>query len=273
MINALVVVYNKKAENSPTCMSLLRQAGCNLKVYLWDNSDGDHNLEESCRSYGWTYLGGKGNRGLSEAYNETVSILRKNYDSNDFFCPLDDDTVLPDDYFAGAETIIGNNGMKIFVPVVCSESSILSPWRENTVKSRRFFKDEDEIMSSDLNDCLAFNSGMLIPLSVFENESLQYDERLFMDGVDISFLRNAKNAGIAMCVYPQTVRHSFSANSHYDEETSINRFKTYVDDMKVCFEAKPFTGRYLVLKRAIRLTFRYRNTVFIKIAFGNGGNR
>ena len=73
-IFAAVVIYNRSCADSETCRAL---AGCRVPVLIYDNSTRDMGNEAWCREKGWTYLGGKGNDGISKAYNGCIDHLKQ----------------------------------------------------------------------------------------------------------------------------------------------------------------------------------------------------
>ena len=120
-IFAAVVIYNRSCADSETCRAL---AGCRVPVLIYDNSTRDMGNEAQCREKGWTYLGGKGNDGISKAYNGCIDHL-KQQGKQGYLCLLDDDTQVSQGYFDA----MSRQTEKIVVPLIYSAGRLLSPCR------------------------------------------------------------------------------------------------------------------------------------------------
>lgn len=252
MLNVLVVIHNRTAKESPACLSLLLQKDPDARILLYDNSEGDYGLRESCKRYGWTYLGGQGNLGLPRAYNAALDLLRQEGDQG-HLCLLDDDTDLPDDFITSVTSETAKDPDKLLFPILRQGEKILSPWTEE--KTPRFFGTEEECLQAEGSGLLAFNSGMLIPLKAVRD--YRYDERLFLDCVDYSFLRDMKRRGVTGKAIPVICRQHFSGAERPPAAAAMARFSIYTRDMRIFWEEDPARGEKILLKRALHLAVSY----------------
>ncbi len=258
MIYPLVVIYNKSCADSDTCRALQLQTCKDLPVYIFDNSTRDYGNRDYCRQHGWTYLGGSGNQGLSKAYNQAVQAL---LGKEGFLCLLDDDTHLPETFFAQMQAgIRALPGKRIYVPILRQGGSILSPNRADGPRKDRFFDTNEACLAAPVQDLRAFNSCMTIDLQVFAD--YRYDERLFLDCVDHAFLRDMRQRGYYPTVLPVTCEHGFSGKQKGSFQGAKTRFRILCGDTRVY---QPEKAEKTLLRRALHLCWIYRSTEFLKI--------
>ncbi len=248
---ALVVIRNRTCDESAACRSLLAQADQDFRVLLYDNSDSDFGIRTQCEEHGWTCLGGSGNRGLSAAYNSALDLLDAE-EAGGFLCILDDDTCLKESFIADMKSTVKGSCADIFLPVLLQNGKILSPWRE---KGRTYFKSYEECAAEHEKNLLAFNSGMTIKLDVFSD--YRYDEKLFLDCVDVAFLTEMKKRGRKISVVPVTCEQSFSGMEKPTEDAAMKRFAIYSADMRMYYGKGSFKCSYTLLKRAVHLALIY----------------
>ena len=251
MLYVLVVIHNRTCADSIACRSLMSQTSLDFRVLVYDNSDTDLGIKDECAANGWTYLGGTGNHGLPAAYNCALDHLKAE-NAAGFICIMDDDTEPGNTFCSDIKAEAEKNAADILLPVMMNKGRILSPWRE---RGRRFFRSYEECASEPAGNILAFNSGMLIPLDVFSD--YRYNEDLFLDCVDISFLRDMKRRGIRTAVVPVYCEQGFSGTERPSREAAMNRFKLYSGDMRTCYGEKDLRCRLVLLKRAAHLAIIY----------------
>lgn len=262
-ISALVVVYNTRCGESPTCRALDGMEDGNLRVLIYDNSTADYGNAEYCRRRGWTYLGGQGNVGLSKAYNACIDYLASESVTG-FLCLFDDDTDLSGDYFRQLREAAAEGG-HIFVPLVYSAGKLLSPCLINAGHRTRLFPDTESALTYAGDSMTAINSGMAVDLSVFRE--YRYDERIFLDGVDHTFLMDMKRSGEKIHVFPYRCDHSFSGNERPPMDAAMTRFRIYAADYRYILRGKKWAYWCLVGKRALRLSAQYHSPAFIRELF------
>ncbi|MDO4174253.1 MAG: glycosyltransferase [Eubacteriales bacterium] len=263
MIHAIIVLYNVCCADSVTCQRLQKQSVGLLDIIVYDNSERDYGNRDFCMKHGWRYLGGAGNKGLSVAYNAVIDLVYRT-DPNGYICLLDDDTALPDNYFAKLQTYVDvNPAVDIMLPILVQHEKIISPCREHA--RQRYFSSESECLQEQPQNLLAFNSGMTIKLEVYEN--YRYDERIFLDGLDHAFMRDMKARKKQIAVVPIQCEHRFSGGQKGNVESAIFRFGIYVKDSRVLYEKQPIQYWYMVGKRALHLSVMYKKIRFIQMLF------
>ena len=253
MLNVLVVIHDRSVGESPACVSLLGQERENVRILIYDNSDSDFGIRESCEENGWTYLGGEGNRGLPAAYNAALDHVAAE-DPSGHLCLLDDDTSLPRTFLEDMEKETAAWPDTILLPILLQDEKILSPWTEKRTVS--FFSSVEECMAADPKDLYAFNSGMILPPGVVT--AYRYDERLFLDCVDYSFLDTMKRRSMPVRVVPVECEQLFSGAEKPIAEKAMARFAIYVRDMRIYYENDKTAGEARLLKRALHLALLYR---------------
>ena len=253
MLNILVVIHDRTVGESPACLGLLGQDSENVRILVYDNSESDFGIREACDEHGWIYLGGKGNSGLPKAYNTALDYICT-VDPSGYMCLLDDDTTLPQTFLADLEKETAAWPDAVLLPIQRQEEKILSPWIEK--KTARFFSNVQECASADTKDLYAFNSGMTLPPGVVD--SYRYDERLFLDCVDYSFLDIMKRTNVPLHVVPIVCEQCFSGVERPSAEKAIARFAIYIRDMRIYYENDKIAGEARLLKRALHLALLYR---------------
>lgn len=253
MLYVLVVVHNKTCHGSAACMSLLSQVDHDFQVLIYDNSDSDSGIRKQCEENGWTYLGGNGNYGLTVAYNSALDHLEAKK-AEGFICILDDDTALESSFINDLKSAAEKSSADVLLPVLSHNGRILSPWRE---KGRTHFRSFEECTAEEGKNILAFNSGMTIRLDVFSD--YRYDEKLFLDCVDVAFLTEMKKRGRKITVVPVTCEQSFSGMEKPPEDAAMKRFAIYSADMRTYYGKSSFKCSYTLLKRAVHLALIYRS--------------
>lgn len=267
MLYVLVVIHNITCGESIACRSLRSQKDSDFRVLIYDNSDSDINIRADCAENGWTYLGGSGNRGLPAAFNCALDLLRSQK-AEGHICLLDDDTRLEPDFIAEVKAAAENKAADVLLPVLSQNSRIISPWRE---KGRRYFASYEECIAEPEENLLAFNSGMTVSLDVFSD--FRYDERLFLDCVDISFLSEIKKRGRSIAVIHAFGEQSFSGAEKPPRNEAMSRFGIYTKDMLTFYGRRSALGRLRLLKRALHLALIYGTVQPFMIIKKEGENR
>ena len=259
---ALVVTYNVFCGDSLTCGALAALEDPSVGVLVYDNSTKDFGNRAYCAERNWTYLGGDGNKGLSVAYNGAVDFLKSSA-KDGFLCLFDDDTAVDCGYFSALRTACSVfPEAKIFVPLIYSAQRLLSPSRLGKSHQTSLFSSEEQALGYQGADLTAINSGMALSLSLFE--SYRYDENIFLDGVDHSFLEDMKRNGERIHVFPFRCDQNFSGDERPSKESALNRFRIFARDYRYIFRNRKRSYRFLVGKRALRLALRYRSFSFFR---------
>ncbi|WP_305180394.1 glycosyltransferase [Faecalibaculum rodentium] len=242
---AVLVVYNKKLTDCPSFCSAVKEPDVQLLVV--DNSTDEliHNQEEARKAGAW-FLSMNGNKGLSGAYNAALDRLES--ESGDWVVLLDDDTVIPDEYWKQLRQEVPD---AIRLPVVRTyHGEIISPAEMK----------HDIPRSAKSPDCISnitgINSGMAIPKRLML--TYRYDENLFLDFIDHQFLKDMKQSGESVRILPVELTQDFSADAE-NIESAMNRFRILRSDLKVFYRQNPWKFRFLITKRKIKLYLQLRN--------------
>ena len=262
-IAAVVVLYNTRIEDSNTCNALKNIKNYNINVLIYDNSTKDFGNKASCEEKKWIYLGGCGNVGISRAYNACIEYLQKNSKPN-YICLFDDDTNLDEEYF---ECILSSaadkKSGKILVPFIYASGKLISPCILSKGHIAHRFSSEQEALNYSGDRLSAINSCMAIDMSLFDN--YRYDENIFLDGVDHSFLVDMKSQGEKITIINYKCKHSFSGVERPPKEAAMARFRIYAKDYAYIFRKNKIAYLMLVGKRAIRLGLQYKTWDFFFI--------
>lgn len=263
-MTAAVVIYNTACQDSSTCQALAAISRQDLNVLIFDNSTADYGVMEYCARMGWTYLGGRGNLGISKAYNACVDCLKAR-GQDGYLCLLDDDTRLDETYFQRLTEAAARSGARVLVPLIYSGDALLSPCLLNENHRVGRFPDAQGALTYQGDQLSAINSGMAVRLDVFDD--YRYDEEIFLDGADHHFMLDMRQKGIRAQVFDYRCRHDFSGDSRPSRDSAATRFRIYARDYAYILRGRKMAFYGLVGKRALRLTLGYRSPVFLKILF------
>lgn len=223
-IYAVMVVYNRQVEESPTFATLRKSAG--VQTFVCDNSTADYHNAASCVKFGVRYLPMEGNRGLPFAYNRAIEKIVQENGANGIVCLFDDDTELPSDYFDALRETAEQSNADVFLPLVYDVQGLMSPCTAKGVRMHRV-SDPATVTQENL---YGINSGMAIRLPLFQK--VQYDEAYFLDYVDFDFLRRAKAQGATLQILDCKLRQHFSATEETDKEKIKTRNEIFKKDFR-----------------------------------------
>ena len=261
-VAAAVVVYNTTCSDSPTCQALKDLKDLNIKVLIYDNSTRDYGNRDYCDRQGWVYLGGKGNNGISVAYNTCIDYLKAEFPV-DIICLFDDDTKIDGSYFNMLLEAEKESKSNIFVPLIYSADKLLSPGKLSSGHRSEPFADEEEALSYKGDDISAINSCMAIRLSVFDD--YRYDENIFLDGADHHFMTDMRERNEGVTVFSYRCDHAFSGSERPSKEAAMIRFSIYAKDYAYILKKDKFSYWMLVGKRALKLCLQYKTLEFLRL--------
>lgn len=181
-IVAVIVVYNKKIEESITCKNILNSNYESIEVLIVDNSTSDFGNREYCIKEGLAYISMGGNMGLSKAYNAAVDACKKK--NANVIILFDDDTEVTEEYFYKLDNALNTcPEVDIFAPIIYGQDGVIySPNEYNFLRSK-FIKSPDMEISQERFNAIA--SCLAIRMRVFDN--YRFNEKLFVDQVDQNF--------------------------------------------------------------------------------------
>lgn len=254
MIDAIIVIYNKKIEDSITYQNLKNDT--RLKFIIYDNSINNQENREFAQKNNIVYFGFGTNDGLSKAYN--YSIKHTINDNNRYYMILDDDTIITDEYINTVYSMIVED-YDVIIPIVYSNNRIISPCKIQFDGRIRRIKSVDS--TKNKLKISAINSGMVVKKSVYN--SITYDERLFLDYVDHMFMKRVNENKMNIAIASIPIFQNFSR----DQKTSINsaktRFSIFKKDYKIyCKSYKNPLLYYLSINK-----FRLKNFLMYKKFF------
>lgn len=261
-IAAIVVVYNTFCGDSPTCRGLMECQDRISRIVIYDNSTADYSNREFCRERNWVYMGGEGNKGLSVAYNQSITRLLDDGFSG-IVCLFDDDTHLESAYLDALAKADWNRH-NIHVPVIYSAGMIISPciFKKNYA-SCGVFADETQVHNYTGDNLTAINSCMAMNISLFAD--YRYDENLFLDCIDHKFLRDMKAKGETVGLLDYRCNHEFSGHAKPSKASALARFRIYVKDLRYLLRNKLFAYLWIAGLRMQYLVRYYRSFDFLKI--------
>lgn len=177
---AVIVVYNKKVEDSITCKNILNNNDNSLRMLIVDNSTIDFENKEYCEKKDIDYISMGGNKGLSKAYNVAVDACKE----NDVIIFFDDDTEVTKEYFEKLDVALTTHpDVDIFAPIIYGQDGVIySPNEYNFMRSN-FIKSPNQDISQKKFNAIA--SCLAIRMRVFDN--YRFNEKLFVDQVDQNF--------------------------------------------------------------------------------------
>lgn len=265
----IIVLYNEYVDNTLMYKLLLHKGG--TRLFFVDNStiqDIRTFNKQSASKYHCEYIDMNGNAGLSIAYNAAISKIRDevNEFAKKWIVIFDQDTPIPSNFMDSLICELKANNLKemIYVPLVFDRIGVLSPCGFSGLRFKR-------IKYINLSEKSSFiNSGMCIPLSFFENCS--YDKSIFLDFVDHDFVKTIRKLyGNVFKLMPSiSLKQNFSGSSKEPQAKVLHRYKIYCKDAKIFYKKWScfyFGSMMFVFLRGVKLSFLYRDFVFIRIFF------
>ncbi len=221
---ALLVIYNRSCEDSPSCEGLRRDLSA--RAVIVDNSTEPNDNARYCARRGFGYVSMGGNRGLAAAYNRGIAWIKRHTNATHVVL-LDDDTTLPEGFLEGTATFAAaHEDTQVILPLVDDEKGLLSPCRiEGWLTSR--VTDVHELTPDTLT---AINSGMTVALTVFDD--YEYDEGYFLDYIDHAFVRDLRARGVTFGITKQRLTQRFAGNARGDRRAAKRRLAIFKQDFR-----------------------------------------
>lgn len=261
MIYALVVVYNKKCEDSNSINDLKKYAP-DISMVIYDNSTKNMDNYEYCKRNDYIYFTKHKNVGLSKAYNYVIKNM--NFNTNDYLIMLDDDTHLNINYVTNLKRIVKENKYDIILPVVKANNRIISPYNYYMGCRSKMITTINQI---DMKKVSGINSGMVIRTGIFTK--ITYNENLFLDYVDYDFMRKVHKINGKVKIMKTIIKQEFQY-FNYDRQNITGakiRFKIDMHDYKIlCKETKRGWFFYIhSAKFMLQQTLKYRSLAFFML--------
>lgn len=225
---AVVVLYNKKIQDSITISHLLKLREEYLHIIVLDNST-DAFVTKNKMYFSedlLTYYNMGGNVGLSKAYNYALSKL-KNKPENDIVIWFDDDTPVKKEYFSCLKKNAEDKMYDVFVPVIYGQNGVIySPNEIGWLKGKYISSPEQKIPQNKFN---AINSCLAVRLKAYKD--YVYDEGLFMDCVDTKLFDDFRKKELKFFVLPVKIYQNFFQRSdNKDIQKYWRRFQIRIKD-------------------------------------------
>ena len=259
---AIVVLYNENGDNSRSLNNLKKIINYNIKIVVVDNSSKDMKNEEFCRVHDYYYIPMGGNKGLSKAYNHTLSKL--NVSGNDkIIIWFDDDTDITQEYFDKLyEAVVKYPEIDIFAPVIYGQDGkIYSPNQVRYFRNKQLKKPSGYILEKKFN---AINSCTAVRAEVYDG--YRYDERMFLDQIDHRFFEDQRMLNRRFMKLDTIINHNFSLKGeNRNPEIAWRRYEIMIPDFMIYCErttVRKLLGICKVLGWAIRGGIQYHSLKF-----------
>ena len=256
----VIVIYNQKLYGTKTYLSLLK--GSNLQVLVYDNSPvAMHKMSDFGREI--IYKHDKDNGGVSKAYNYAASYAREH--GFDWLLLLDQDTIFPEDslsQYINAQHL--NPDIRLFAPVIKHlDGRPFSPTKSFLKHANPVEKHPGRRYS--LSHIVPVNTGMLVNTEAFLLVK-GYDEMLPLDFSDFKFINRFATRYNLFFLVEMVCYQDFS-NEEQDTDKLVKRFEMFCKSARYCKKDNFYDSIcffYVVFRRAIGLSLRTRNTIFLK---------
>lgn len=259
----ILVVYQKSLADSAAGSVLPEVVPKNSVVCVYDNSEADFGNRDFCDQFGWIYLTEGKNKGLSVAYQTCVDYLSASGFSG-WITIFDDDTGICKNYFSALRSAIAEKAeCSLFFPILYADTALISPQIIPSNQHARFFASKQNCFDYTGKDLFAFNSGMAVHSDVYRQ--VRYDERLFLDGVDYSFLKECRKSGFLSAPFDAEMQHGFSGMQRQTYNAARGRFEHYARDHSIVLQDNFGGYFYLIGKRALHLALVYKKCIFLSI--------
>lgn len=264
-LGIIIVLYKVKVNNS-TSFNCLKKQLSDEKVLLYDNSpESDKTISSDDKII---YISDKTNSGVSKAYNEGVKVLKSV--GCEWVVLLDQDTLLPDNFISVYIDAIMSEKSRLWCPSVKIQenSFFISP---GPIKTKRVVANGRKYSGSlRLQKYAAINSGLLIHIDAFE-ECGGYNENVPLDFSDFQFFDNFSRYNDTFLTLDIELEQALSG-TRCDFDSLYSRFRIYCYCASKCSKRNFIDSLqyfYLVLGRAVLLSFRTRKINFIKPVIEN----
>lgn len=223
-VTAIVVVYNRSIQNSPTCEGV-KNCGSAVDIVVVDNSDCDYGNAAVCVDRGYRYVPMGGNAGLSKAYNASIDASG----NTDAFILLDDDTEVGREYFdVLLEALAQHPDVDVFAPVMVGQDGVVwSPNNSNFMRNELLASVDDEPDPERFN---AIASCLCLRSRVFDG--YHFNETLFVDQIDQNLCDDLRLQRRVFMKLPVKIKQNFyQRGASLTPEQGWRRLKLRIVDM------------------------------------------
>ena len=259
----ILVVYQKQLADCEAGKTLSLALPEECVVCVYDNSENAFGNLSFSEKQGWIYLTEGQNNGIATAYQSCIDrLLATGFEG--WISIFDDDTQICSDYFTALDHACADRpNCSLFFPLLYAGDKLISPQIIPINQHARYFDSKRDCLTYTGENLYAFNSGMAVHSRVYEQ--IRYDTRLFLDGVDYSFLRDCYRAGFQAASFGAEMIHGFSGTQSLSYEAALKRFENYARDHGIVLQENSGGYIYLIGKRALHLALLYKKTIFLRI--------
>ncbi|WP_073369822.1 hypothetical protein [Flavobacterium fluvii] len=267
-----IVTYKEKYFECLSFLSLFQSFGVygkgKLNVFIFDNTDFDEwNVTiNEMRDVNINYFHQKDNRGISFAYNRIYDFAKNN--NFEWIVFLDQDTTLPvETYDVYSKKALNDKQQMLAAPLVFSNEKIISPSKTNFYQKLISKPIVPGVL--DLKNTTCINSGLMVATHLYGAVG-GYNEKLKLDFCDHDFIDRAKKEVNSFEVLKLKFVQDFSSDNNTKIQ-SISRYKIFVKDYKNYSKTRNKLLLFIKidLKHLLKLTYKFRTLVFIKIRIHN----
>lgn len=253
-----VVVFNKSILDIQIVSELL-SSGANIELMIYDNSTDSIIAESNKLNHEYLiYHHDENNSGVSRAYNHFFEYALSSNKSSVLI--LDQDTYFRlsnlDDYINAFKEY---GDMFIYAPIVCDQkkSKIYSPAiLKNFIGHCSHYKKFNLPQLQDLNGISVINSGLLIPVNIFEKVG-GYNPNIKLDFSDIYFIEKYKEVNSSLVLVDVELNHSLSGDEGMNRAAELSRFKFYCEGAAELAISLHKSTLWSVIRRMLRLNIKY----------------
>lgn len=228
-LKVLIVLYNKKIEESETIMSLSKivdKIQFMNEIIVWDNSkvimpeDEQVHLKRILHPANVQYIGTGKNTSLSIIYNSVIRTLS----DKEIFVVLDHDSNLTLAYFKALEDSIEKYPqINLFLPIIKYNKTIVSP--ANSWYFKGSYWKEEKFGLIETKNQNAINSGMAIRAAYLKNDFEGYNENLAFYGTDSDFMYKYGRQNHYFCVINAVINHTLDFFDNNSIDSKLFRYK------------------------------------------------
>ena len=254
---AVVVLYQCTPEFSASVATLMRALTLSsplaVSVLVYDNSPNPWNGQ--CQP-GWLYHHDPSNGGVFAAYSRALELAST---KQEWLLLLDQDTRLPTDFFLClAEAIAGparDPGVAAIVPVVCQDSTVLSPRRVRLGRTTPF-----SAPGISKRELTALNSGAVIRVASLCALG-GFNTEFWLDYQDYWLFHALARQGGRICVSSAVLEHRLSVHD-FASSMTIDRYNNILAaEMRFANRYRPLLERVLLIGRLAVRAFRQWRTL------------
>jgi GT2 family glycosyltransferase len=268
----VLVLYKLEILDSETFISLVKSNDKlrNVdKLCIWDNTPGERYLSNDAHltliklNCNFEYIHTPENISLAKVYNQT---LKKN-EGFDWFILLDQDSGFDYTYFTAFDNALKNYpDIKLVVPLIKSNSFIVSPGRFTSFKGKYWTNENYGLTSTKSNTAIA--SGMIISIDVFDKVGF-FDESLVLYGIDNNFMFRFRKCYEYFYVMDVRFIHDLSDHNFENTETKLRRFRDQRMSSIINSKLFPYPvqllTKFFYLYKSFEYAVKYRRFSFISL--------